>query len=78
MDVVKSSPQSGMPIINKLGDKRLDGYVKMAQNINGVEDDITGGALYFHSYPNPNDWGYHDSFTQVYIPGTEKFWFYTK
>ncbi len=45
---------------------------------NGVEDDITGGALYFHSYPNPNDWGYHDSFTQVYIPGTEKFWFYTK
>ena len=42
----------------------------------GAEADITGGALYFHSYPNPSDWAYHDAYTQVYISGTEKFWFY--
>ncbi len=43
---------------------------------NGTEADITGGALYFHSLPNPSDWAYHDSFTQIYVPGTEHFWFY--
>ena len=42
----------------------------------GAEADITGGALYFHSYPNPDDWAYHNSYTQVYVSGTEKFWFY--
>ena len=42
----------------------------------GKETDITGGALYFHSFPNPSDWAYHDSYTQVYVSGTEKFWFY--
>lgn len=43
---------------------------------NGTEADITGGALYFHSLENPSDWAYHDDYTQVYIDGTEKFWFY--
>lgn len=42
----------------------------------GAEADITGGALYFHSFPNPSDWAYHNSYTQVYVSGTEKFWFY--
>ena len=42
----------------------------------GAESDITGGALYFHSFANPSDWAYHNSYTQVYVPGTEKFWFY--
>ena len=42
----------------------------------GTEADITGGALYFHSFPNPSDWAYHNSYTQVYVSGTEKFWFY--
>ncbi len=42
----------------------------------GAETDITGGALYFHSFPNPSDWAYHNSYTQVYVSGTEKFWFY--
>lgn len=42
----------------------------------GEEADITGGALYFHSFPNPNDWVYHNSYTQVYVSGTESFWFY--
>ena len=42
----------------------------------GAEADITGGALYFHSLPNPTDWAYHNSYTQVYVSGTEKFWFY--
>lgn len=42
----------------------------------GAEADITGGALYFHSFPNPSDWPYHNSLTQVYVSGTEKFWFY--
>ena len=43
---------------------------------NGEESDITGGALYFHSFDKPSDWKYHDSYTQVYVSGTEKFWFY--
>ena len=42
----------------------------------GAEADITGGALYFHSFPNPSDWAYHNSYTQVCVSGTEKFWFY--
>ena len=42
----------------------------------GEEADITGGALYFHSFSNPSDWAYHNSYTQVYVSGTEKFWFY--
>ena len=42
----------------------------------GAESDITGGALYFHSFANPSDWAYHNSYTQVYVSGTEKFWFY--
>jgi len=42
----------------------------------GEETDITGGALYFHSFANPSDWAYHEFYTQVYIPGTESFWFY--
>ena len=42
----------------------------------GAESDITGGALYFHSFANPSDWAYHNFYTQVYVRGTEKFWFY--
>ena len=42
----------------------------------GEEADITGGALYFHSFANPSDWRYHDDYIQVYVSGTEKFWFY--
>lgn len=42
----------------------------------GIEEDITGGALYFHSLTRPSDWAFHDSYTQVYVSGTEKFWFY--
>ena len=42
----------------------------------GAEADITGGALYFHSFANPDEWQYHDSYTQVYVEGTEGFWFY--
>ena len=42
----------------------------------GFELDITGGAIYFHSYKNPNDWAYHDDYTLVSVAGTEKFWFY--
>lgn len=42
----------------------------------GAETDITGGALYFHSFPNASDWPYHNYYTQVYVAGTEKFWFY--
>lgn len=42
----------------------------------GAEADITGGAIYFHSRATPEGWEYHNSYTQVYVPGTEKFWFY--
>lgn len=42
----------------------------------GAETDIRGGALYFHSFPNASDWPYHNYYTQVYVAGTEKFWFY--
>lgn len=42
----------------------------------GEEVDIVGGALYFHGFENPSDWEYHNDFTQVYVDGTEKFWFY--
>ena len=43
---------------------------------NGAAADITGGAIYFHSCANPEDWYYHPFYEQVYIAGTEKFWFY--
>ena len=43
---------------------------------NGTEDDITGGALYFHSNPNPTDWRWHYDYTLIEVPGTEVFWFY--
>lgn len=42
----------------------------------GNENDITGGALYFHSYENPSDWAYHNDYTLIDVPGTEGFWFY--
>ena len=42
----------------------------------GQEAVISVGALYFHSLKNPSDWAYHDSYTQVFIEGTEDFWFY--
>ena len=42
----------------------------------GEEADFTNGATYFHSHENPSDWYYHDYYTQVYVPGTEDFWFY--
>jgi len=42
----------------------------------GVAVDITGGATYFHSFKNPEDWYYHSYYEQVYIPGTNGFWFY--
>ena len=42
----------------------------------GEEADITDGALYFHNFSDPSDWPYHDDYTQVYIDGTEGFWFY--
>jgi len=42
----------------------------------GEVEDITGGALYFHSLTDPSDWAYHKYYTLVQIPGTEKFWFY--
>ena len=42
----------------------------------GEDNDITGGATYFHSFKNAEDWSYHNSYTQVYVDGTEKFWFY--
>ena len=42
----------------------------------GEDPDITDGALYFHSFPNASDWKYHDDYTQVYVEGTEGFWFY--
>lgn len=43
---------------------------------NGLEADITGGALYFHSFENSTDWQYHYNYTQVYVDGTSGFWFY--
>ena len=43
---------------------------------NGIEEDITGGALYFHSNPNPTDWRWHYDYTLIEVPGTEDFWFY--
>ena len=43
---------------------------------NGEETDITGGALYFHSFPNPEDWTYHNNYTLITVDGTEGFWFY--
>ena len=42
----------------------------------GQSSDITGGALYFHSFPNASDWEYHDDYTLVTVSGTEGFWFY--
>jgi hypothetical protein len=42
----------------------------------GQSSDITGGALYFHSFPNASDWKYHDDYTLVTVNGTEGFWFY--
>lgn len=43
---------------------------------NSFEADITDGALFFHSLKNSSDWKYHEDYTQVYVSGTEKFWFY--
>ena len=62
-----------------------DPYVKYHMDVSldvaisiydGEGYDFTGGALYFHSFPNPSDWHYHNDFTQVYVKGTEEFWFY--
>ncbi len=43
---------------------------------NKQEPDFTGGALYFHSFPNPEDWLYHYDYELIHIDGTEGFWFY--
>lgn len=42
----------------------------------GYDKDFTGGALYFNSFENPNDWQYADEFTLLDVKGTEDFWFY--
>ena len=42
----------------------------------GREKDFTNGVMYFHSFENPSDWPYHDDYEQVFIPGTEGFWWY--
>lgn len=42
----------------------------------GFDKDFTGGALYFNSFKNPDDWRYADDFTLLEVEGTEGFWFY--
>jgi len=42
----------------------------------GDEPDFTDGIKYFHSYEKASTWPFHDSYTLVVIPGTEKFWWY--
>ena len=62
---------------NAINKKSLDECLAVVIPIYYNEDeDITGGALYFHSFTNPEQWRYHNSYTLVDVPGTEKFWFY--
>lgn len=37
----------------------------------GYDKDFTGGALYFNSFENPNDWQYADEFTLLDVKGTD-------
>ena len=61
------------PIARAAMDECLDVVIPIYE---GREADFTGGARFFHSFPRAEDWRYHNSFTQVYISGTEGFWFY--
>jgi len=55
----------------------MDECMKVIRPIySGTATDITGGALYFHSYPNAEDWTYHNDYTLIEVAGTEGFWFY--
>lgn len=59
---------------NKIEREAMNQCLFMAvYTYHGYFKDITGGSLYFHSLPNPEDWKYHSAYKQIYVFGTEKF-----
>ena len=62
---------------NSIEQAAMDECMSVITSIyNGEESDVTGGALYFHSFSNPEDWTYHNYYTLITVDGTEGFWFY--
>ena len=59
-------------IPNSLTSEAMKRCLVIAIAINqGYDKDFTGGALYFNSFENPNDWQYADEFTLLDVKGTD-------
>ena len=53
-----------------------DSYNAIIPIFYGTEGDFTNGVMYFHSFPTPHEWAFHNDFEIVEIPGTNGFWWY--
>lgn len=61
---------------NSIDQAAMDECLQVVISIYDGEKDITGGALYFYSGESSSDWEYAYAYTEVFVSGTEDFFFY--
>ena len=63
-----------VPMIHSIDERSMRDCLKVAVTFyRGFGKDITGGALYFHSYyEEPTKWKYHYDYTMIIVQGVKK------